>query len=328
VDRLTGNLQDLVYAVPFFALLVGSLLLGKLLYARTSRYDFDVELTGRDNGAFGVHLALYLLGLTIAVAGTLYRGVFPDVEGLAVVAGFCLVCVGLMRLSLWVNARFLLRDFHIEKELVQDRNAGTGFVVGGACVATGLMLNGALSVEVDTTQEMGARIGQALLCTLVFFVLGQLLILAGGWVFRRIARFDVHQAIERDDNMAAGVSYGGFLVALGMIVRVALVGAGPDLGVEVLTSLVYAVVGLALLVATRLVVAAVLMPTSSFRKEIADDKNPAAAGVAAVCFIGVALAFGAAVIARTETRLREEVAAALSAANEAATKTPQEGDGP
>ncbi len=323
MERLTSNLANLLLALPFFALLVATLLLGKLFYARTSPYHFDAELTERDNGAFGVHLALYLLGLTIAAGGTLYRGRFFDLAGFVLVAAFCALCVVLMRLGVWVNDRFLLREFCVVKEMVQDRNAGTGFVVGGSCVATGLMINGSLSVEAGG-DDLGTRAGHALLCTLVFFVLGQALLLAGAWAFRRLAGYDVHRAIEQDDNMAAGIAYGGFLVGLGLVVRSSLVDAAPDLGIEVVTTLVYAALGLVLLLATRVVADRVLL-ASPLRKEVAVDRNPAAAAVAAACWVCIALAFASVVTAHPTIREAESETATGAPAVEQVQRTSERG---
>jgi uncharacterized membrane protein YjfL (UPF0719 family) len=309
VELLTSNLKYLVLGLPFFVLLVLTLLLGKLFYAWTSSYKFDEELTERDNGAFGVHLALFLLGLMIAAGGTLYHQQATDAVSISITAGFCVLCVLLVRLSVWINDRFLLHEFSVVKELVQDRNAGTGFVVGGGCVATGLIINGALSVQ-TTGEGLATLVGRALLATLVFFVLGQGLLLAGAWVFRRIAGFDVHRTIEDDDNMAAGIAYGGFLVALGIIVRSSLVNASPELLIEIVTSVVYAVLGLLLLLATRVLVDKVLLPASPLSKEVAVDKNPAAGVLAAASFICVALAFGWVITSRAPEQTGEQTDAA------------------
>ena len=52
------------------------------------------------------------------------------------------------------------------------------------------------------------------------------------------ASYDVHEVIGHDDNAAGGLSFGGFLVAVGIIMRVALAGAGSNLIVETVTTLI------------------------------------------------------------------------------------------
>lgn len=296
MDTLSANLENLLLALPFFLVLIGTLALGKWIYIRTSPYSLDAEILERDNPAIGIHFALFLLGLMIAVTGTLLRGRFFDWIGGLLVIGFAVLSIGLMRLSIWINDRFLLRQFSIYQEMVNDRNSGTAFVVGGACVATGLCINGAMSVT-SSANELSDRVLQAFVGTLIFYSIGQFLLVIGAWVFRKLAQFDVHRTMEHDDNLAVGIAYGGFLMGLGIILRSALVHASPDLVEEILTTLIYAVVGLILLSATSLFTAKVLLPGSPLHHEIEHDRNPAAASVLAAAFICVAVAFAAVVTA-------------------------------
>jgi uncharacterized membrane protein YjfL (UPF0719 family) len=307
VEQLLGNLTLVILGIPYFILLLVSLLLGKLFYDLTTPYHFDEELVERDNPAFGVLLALYLIGLMIAIGGALSRGIDLHWVVFGIIAGFCLLCVVLMRLSVWINDTLLLYKFSIDKEIIRDRNAGTGFVVGGGSVATGLMINGSLSVSVagGTWTEV---VRQALVATLVFFALGQALLIVGAWVFTLVCPYDIHGTIEKDDNLAAGLSFGGFLVALGLIVRSALMNAGPHLAVEAITAVAYAALGLVLLLAARVLVDRLLLRKSPLAKEVAVDRNPAAGAVAAAAFICIALAFSWA----TTAPLPQEAVAAVA----------------
>lgn len=295
MDDFIAKLEHLFLAVPYFVVLVLSLLLGKVSYVRTTSYTFDAELTERDNPAFGVHFALYLLGLMIAIGPSRQRSQDTDALGLSIAVGFAVLCIVLLRLSILINDHFLLREFSIYKEMVTDRNVGTGFVVGGSCVATGLIINGTMSVQAPS-DDLAEWLGRSLLGVLVLYIVGQALLLVGAWVFRWIAGFNVHHTIEHDDNLAAGLAYGGFLVALGIVLRAALMGAGPDLFAEIVITLVYALIGLILLTVTRILIDWVLLPSSPLDKEIAKDRNPAAGSVAAASFICVALAFSYAIV--------------------------------
>jgi uncharacterized membrane protein YjfL (UPF0719 family) len=290
VEALQVNLEALLMALPYFVILLGALVAGKVFYNRTTPYHFDQELVERDNGAFGVLLGLYLLGLMIAIGGTLYWGIGVDWRLLLLVVGSCVLCILLMRLSVVINDWLLLPRFSIDKEIIQDRNVGTAFVVGGGCVATGLIINGSLSVQIPG-QDVFTQVQQALLSTLLFFVVGQMLLIVGALVFVQLTAYDVHDTIEKDDNLAAGLSFGGFLVGLGIIVRSAIFHASSDYFIEVLTALVYAALGMVLLLATRVFVDKVLLPSSPLSKEVAQDKNPAAGTLAATCFVCIALAF-------------------------------------
>ena len=128
-----------------------------------------------------------------------------------------------------------------------------------------------------------------------YFSLGQVLLIMGGFVFQFITSYDVHQVIEQDDNVAAGLSFGGYLVAIGIIMRVALVGAGSNLVVETATTLVLAVCGIVLFSFARVITDKVLLPKSPLSHEIAVDRNAAAGAVAAASFVSVALVYAVAI---------------------------------
>ena len=52
--------------------------------------------------------------------------------------------------------------------------------------------------------------------------LGQLALIAFAWIYNRITPFDIHDEIEKD-NEAAGVSFGGALTAVGIVIGLAAI---------------------------------------------------------------------------------------------------------
>jgi len=290
-EAVTSSLSQVFSILPFFGLLFVALYLGKLVYDKTTSYHFDDELTNKDNPAFGAHLALYMVGLAIALTGVLF-GASTDVENLGREFGsmaiYAALAIILVRLSVWVNDRCILNKFSIEKEMIQDRNVGTAFVVGGSCVATGLIINGAMT-------GFSEGILQGIRDVVIYFAVGQVILIAGSHVFQAITSYDVHQVIEHDNNVAAGISFGGFLVALGIITRASLVGASSDILAEIVTTLIIAAIGIVILVAARVIADRVILPKSPLSKEVAVDKNAGAAAVAASVFICLALVFSAAI---------------------------------
>jgi len=272
--------------MPNFAVIFALLLLAKVFYERTASYQFDEELTEKDNPAFGVCLAGYLVGVAIALVGALFGtgdSLGPDMITL-LIGGVATIL--LMRLGVLVNDKLILRKFSIDKELIQDRNVGTGFVVAGSCVATGFVLNGVLSGESDSL--LGGILDIA-----IYWTVGQAVLVVGALVFQLITSYDVHKVIEEDDNIAAGISFGGFLAALGIITGGALAGATGNLGEEIAITLVLAAVGIFFLICARFIADRVLLPRSPLSKEVAVDRNPAAGAIAAACFIATALLLSA-----------------------------------
>lgn len=290
MEPIVDTGTKILMSIPYFGVLVLFLFLGKLLFDKTTTYRIDEELTEKDNQAFGTLLALFFVGLAIALGGLVF-GIsldpLPDLLNFAIYGTLTLV---LMRVSILINDKFILSKFCVHKEITQDKNVGTAFVVGGSCIATGFMINGAMSGESDGLLRGVLDLG-------VYFAVGQALLVLGGFIFQKITSYDVHHTIEHDDNAAAGLSFGGFLAAIGIITNTALSGATSNLAAEIITTLMLAVSGLVLLVAVRTIADRVLLPSSPLSKEVAIDKNVAAGAVAAASFVSVALAFSFAIAA-------------------------------
>lgn len=281
---LKVTLDQVLNAMPLFATVFLLAFAAKWIFQKTTRYCIDDELTTRDNPAFGIAFGGYITGVAIALSGALFpwQGVTLGAE-LLTIALFGALAAMLMRLSLWINDRAILHSFCIEKELVTDHNYGTGFVVAGSSIATGFMLRGVMAGFSDS-------LATGLRDTVIYFAVGQLVLIAGGWVYARTAPYDVHDEIEKN-NHAAGISFGGYLAALGYIVSVALTGATSDWVDEVITALVIAVIGMVLLVTARVIADYFLLPRSPLAKEVAEDKNMAAGVMAATSFLLVAILF-------------------------------------
>ena len=274
--------------MPHFALLLIGLYAAKLFFKATSPFNFNDELTEKDNPAFGVYLSGYLLGAGIALTGSLYNSGVSFNDDMLNAAFGIVATIILMRVGIFINDKIILSKFSVIKEISTDKNSGTGFVVAGGAIATGLMLNGMLSGSSDSWLLAVRDVA-------VYYVVGQTLLIIGGILFQKMTSYDVHEIIEHDDNMPAGISFGGFLVAIGIIVRNSLIGAGSNLGEELILTVLFALVGMLLLIPTRVIVDKILLPASPLSKEIKEDKNPAAGAIAAGSFIIVALIYAAAV---------------------------------
>ncbi len=288
MDALIATFLHVLDGMTHFLFLLIGLFIAKLFYDWTTPYKFSHELTEKDNPAVGVSLAGYLIGAGIALGGALYSPSMSLLTDFAEVTLVAITTIVLMRISVYINDLAILHSFKITKELVTDRNTGVGFVVAGSSIATGLMLNGVLSGHSPTL-----AISIRDIC--VYWAVGQTILVLGGLFFQMITPYDVHHIIGEEDNMPVGISFGGFLVALGIITRNALYGASSNLADETIVTLTLAICGLLLMVATRVIVDRVFLPNSPLAKEVVQDRNAAAGAIAAVSFIVVALLFSASV---------------------------------
>lgn len=289
MEGLLITLQKVLVSVPFFTVIALMLFAGKKLFDLTTTYHFQKELTEKDNPAFGVALAGFVLGLAIALGGTTYgvRGQ-SAIDAFISLAVYGLLAIVLMRLSITINDKWILHRFCVHKEIIEDRNTGTAFVVAGSFVASGFMIAGALTGE-------SISFIAGIVDLLVYWAVGQALLVFGGWLFQKITPYDVHHTIEHDDNTAAGLSFGGFLVGLGIIMMTSLTGAGSNLFAEIGPTILIAVTGMLLLVATRIIIDRLFLPSAPLAREVATEKNVAAGALACTLFVALSWAYSAAI---------------------------------
>ena len=282
------TLEQATAAVPGLLAVALALLLGKVIFDRTHSFDENEQLEDEQNGAFGLVYAAYFVALTLAMAGALFQsGEFSVWSGAAKILGECVLVLVLMRASLWMNDRLILTKFSVDKEIGEDRNLGVAFCVAGALIATGFSINGALT-------GFSSSLWSTFRDILVFWAFGQLILIVGARLYQWTVGYDVHRIIELDDNTAVGLSFGGYLAALGIVARASLVGAGQDsLGNEILRTLTIAAIGVGLLLATRVFVNLVFLKRSSLNSEISLDDNPAAGVLAAGGYLAAAVLLAA-----------------------------------
>ena len=256
----------------------------------TTPFQHETDLLDDENPATAIVLGTYLLGVGIALVGTFFgRGEDPTLiaTGKALVEG--LLAMALLRLSIWVNNRFILYRFSIVKELREDRNLGTAICVGGSCIACGLIVNGAL-----TGYSTGFLFG--LLDVIIYWFIGQVVLIVASYVYARLVRYDVHQLIEFDDNIAVGIGIGALFVSLGIVLRASLVGSGAGaMGVELVRTLLLAVTGIVGVVLLTWVVPWLMNRKSSYEDEVEMHGNVAISVVTALATVASAILLAVAI---------------------------------
>lgn len=286
MNALLTSLRTVVGIFPYFLLGLVILYVGKFVFDWTTpRIKDDEELTERDNPAFGVLFAGYIIGLAFSIAGSFFAFSTSIVANLVNIATSGVAGIVLLRLGMLIGDKVILYSFSVEKEITEDQNVGAGFAVAGLFVATGLMIEGVMSGQSESYPIMLRDIA-------IYWLIGQVFLVVGGLLYQAFARYDVRKTIEDDNNTAAGISMGGFFVALGIIMKASLTGTSSDLGPEILVTLVIGIAGIIILILARFVTDLVLLPRGLLADEVARQKNTAAGAVAAIGFISVAVLFG------------------------------------
>lgn len=288
---LAGLGQGFIYVVVgiFFIWLVK-----KVDDWRTKEFDDDVHIDD-GNVAVGLRRSGLYLGIAIALSSALggsSKGFFLDLIQLLIDG---LIITGFMFSSRFINDFIMLGNINNDQECVKSfvqpdggkivGNTAVGMVEAGMYVATGFILNGALS-------GAGGTFIQGIVSAVVFFILGQLALLIFGFLYELITPFNVRDEIK-NNNLAAGIGLGGILIALGIILMSSISGPFTGWANDLLSFVIYAVYGILMLLIFRAVVGKLLLPTTDIATEVKEDRNVAALIVveSAINAVAIIIAF-------------------------------------
>lgn len=255
------SVANLLYELSMLVLFIILFLVAKYGKRLVTPYDLDKELTQDDNVAQAMALAGYYIGFTLIFCGA-YLG--PSVgwwQDLALVAGYSILGLILLNLSRAINGRFLLHHMSVVKEIRDEHNPAAGAVLAGNYIASGLIVAGAVNGE-----------GGGLITALVFYALGQIALLLFGWFYDWLTPYAIQQEIDKG-NLAAGLGFGGSLVAIGIVIMAGTAGDFESwsynlavLGADIVAVFVY-------LFLVRLFFDKVVLRGSDLNHEIANDAN-------------------------------------------------------
>ena len=173
-----------------------------------------------------------------------------------------IIALILLNLSIIINDKIILRKFSVKKGITEDQNAGTGILEGASSVATGLIIMGSVYGE-----------GGGIDTVLIYWVVGQALLILTAYVYNWITPFDVHEHIEKD-NVAVGVAMAGAMVAIGNLIRHGLM---HDFESWYLTAEYIAIdagIGLIFLPIARFIADKILLPGRKLTDELINQEKP------------------------------------------------------
>ena len=285
IEAFINTLEFFPRGLVYVGLGLVVLVLAKFAKDLVTRYRIDQEVVQKSNLAVAVGLSGYFLGIVLVFLGSVYQPFTPPVsDGLGfdlafgedVLRVFLYSLAGIVVLNVVsiLLDRLILYKFNVEKEMVEDRNVGTGAVEFGMNVAIGLVIAGAISGE-----------GGGPDTSLAFFGMGLAVLIIFALFYDLTTPFSIHDEIEKD-NAAVGIALGGNLIAMGIVVLKAVFGDFPGWSEGVAEFLTFAVLGFVLLYVLRLMIDWLLLPSAKISSELAAGRN-----------VGVAFIEGSVVIA-------------------------------
>ncbi len=259
-------------------------LVGKFIYQLSHKsIRVNHELVEEDNFAFSFSYVGYFIGLLLIIGASIVgesNGLRLDLLDMIV---YSLLGMILLNISIWLNNKITLTKFDIKKEIIEDRNEGTGIIEAAISISVGLVLFGAISGE-----SGGYLFGFQ--TAIIYWVVGLILLFITSKVYNMMLSYDIHEHIEKD-NVAVGIGYSGSLIAIGIIIMNALLGDFYDWTTMVFDVTIQFVIGLILLPILRFFADKILLPGSSLTYEIVHQEkaNNGAALVEAFSYIGGAI---------------------------------------
>lgn len=276
-EILSTLIETIVYILSAFVILF----IGKKVYdVLHSDISVKKELVEKDNFAFALAHTGYLVGLILALGGAIVgpsNGLVNDLTDIGIYGGLGII---LLNLSLVINDKIILGKFSVKKEIIEDQNAGTGVIEAASSVAAGLIIFGAVTGEAD-------NLTMGLLTAVVFWAIGQVLLVVTSYVYNLITPYNIHEEIEKD-NVAVGIGFAGAMIAIANLIRFGIQGEFvgwsnlfSEVGFDVL-------LGLILLPVIRLITDKILLPGARLTDEIVNQEKPnnGAALIEAFAYIG------------------------------------------
>ncbi|MGB3463849.1 MAG: DUF350 domain-containing protein [Cyclobacteriaceae bacterium] len=279
---LDGVLTTIAYLISAFLLFY----IGKLVYQLFHPgIKVNYQLVEEDNFAFAISYVGYYIGLLLAIGaavigesegGSLYDLLWSLLD-IAIYGGLSIL---LLNLSVILNDKVIFSKFNVKKELIEDKNIGTGIIEAGNSIATGLIILGAIHGE-------GFGQGGPIITAILYWVLGQVIMYIVSLVYNAITPYDIHDHIEKK-NAAVAIGYAGALIAVANLIRFALmhdfdswIVTLEDVGIDT-------AIGLLLLPLTRFLADKILLPGQNLTDELINQEHPnhGAAFIEAFAYIG------------------------------------------
>lgn len=265
-------LTTLTYLAASFILF----LIGRFVYKLFHRnIKINEELVEKDNLAFSFAYTGYFVGLLIAIGSVMMgesQGLMLDMRDIAI---YGILAILLLNISIIINDKVVFRKFSIKKEICEDQNAGTGIIEGANSIATGMIILGSVYGEGNIYTLFG------------YWIIGQLLLILTSFIYSKIVPFDIHEQIEKD-NVAVGVGAAGAMVAIGNLVRHAMMHDFDSWYDTLITIGMDAGIGLFFLPLARYFADKILLPGQNLTDELVNQEKPniGASVVEAFAYVG------------------------------------------
>lgn len=298
METVLGYLSTLGKDAVFFLISFVLFYIGKKIKDWIEPGDLDQEIIANNNTAVSSGLAGYYLGLTLILLVILSSPGTDFVSDCFQVLFYGLLGILLLNLSYFINDKIIFRTFDFNELVYSGRNAAVGTVIFGSSVASSVIIAASLSGDssghsfslwkdfglLEPIQKLldGTALG------VLFFSIGQIALILFTFAYRKMIPYSLDLELKERENLAAGISYSGALIALGIIIARALHKDPVSIELTLLHIFLDFILGLIVIPAVRLITDAVILPGSTLKEEISRDQNVGVGLLEAVVLISFA----------------------------------------
>lgn len=242
------------------AIVLVLLWVGKLVFDFLTSYNIEQQLVIEDNKAITVSFVGYLGGVTLILEGVLETGSGSLWIDLINVVVWGVIGILLLNLAGKVNDRIILHRFDNVDELLNQKNVSVGVAMAGGYLGSATIIRSII---------IGESLGWVydISLTLFYFVLAQLAFYLSAFLHQVVTRYDFHQEIH-DKNVAAGISFGTSLAAVGILLSIPL-----QASYSLIVFAAWFVLGSAVMAFFRFIMDRIIIPLEKLDEEIHQDQN-------------------------------------------------------
>ncbi len=283
--------ETFFYILTFFLLLIISKVIFKIRY---KNINIDNELSSKDNVAFSILTTGYFIGVLIIFLGVIQGESYGYLNDLILILSYSLIGNLLLIISSFLNERVVFSGkFSLYKEIIEDKNNGTGFIEAANFIGSSLIIFGAIKGKTfnlfPTINHIGLYIS-GVVSLILFWSIGQIILYVSLHAYKRVSNYNVLVEIEKD-NVAVGIVYASIFLSITYLYSQAIKGDLISLIMIIENICYYIFLGLILLPISRLFVDKVILPKSNLTDEIINQTTPnqGAALIEAFAYLGSAV---------------------------------------
>ncbi|AFU67277.1 hypothetical protein P700755_000223 [Psychroflexus torquis ATCC 700755] len=261
------NIIDLSHSLGYTVSGLIIFIIGKIAYKLIHpKINIQQELVDKDNFAFILSYVGYFAALIILIGGTIVGESYDFATDILLIFVYGIIGIALLLIAAWISNKLILTKFDLKKEIIADKNEGSGIIEAAIYIANGLILYGALIGESETLLS-------GIITFLIYWIIGNFVLIIASKTFTSWMSYDIHTEIE-NDNVAAGISFAGAILAIGIITMNAILDPFVNWTTTLVDISLQTVLGCILLPVIRLFADKILLPGRKLTDEIVNQEKP------------------------------------------------------